>query len=262
MCLIAFAWNAHPRWRLLLAGNRDEFHARPSAPLASWSDAPIYAGRDLEAGGTWLGVDDNGRCSVVTNVRDPRDPQLGRSRGLLALDYLKGAASAEIHARQLLATAAAYRPFNLLTFDATDAFYLGNRPEPRAQWITPGVHGLSNADFNTPWPKTRALMQRLQAWLDAAGGDDLAPLFEALADEHVAADAELPDTGIGLERERWLSSAFIRGEYYGTRASTVVALDHDGCGRVVERRYGPHGRYEGETTLTVGLQASGNMPSR
>jgi uncharacterized protein with NRDE domain len=252
MCLIAFAWNAHPHWRLLLAGNRDEFHARPSAPLARWNDAPIMAGRDLEAGGTWLGVNDSGRCSVVTNVRDPRDPQHGRSRGLLALDYLSGAATAEIHAQQLLTTAAEYRPFNLLTFDATHACYLGNRPEPRAQWITAGVHGLSNADFNTPWPKTRALMKRLQAWLDSDSGDDVSPLFDALADEHVAADAELPDTGVGLERERWLSSAFIRGEQYGTRASTIVALDHQGRGRVIERRFGPNGSHEGETTLSIG----------
>jgi uncharacterized protein with NRDE domain len=252
MCLIAFAWNAHPRWRLLLAGNRDEFHARPSTALACWSDAPILAGRDLEAGGTWLGVSDSGRCSVVTNVRDPRDPQLGRSRGLLALDYLGGAATAEAHAPQLLATASAYRPFNLLTFDATHAYYLGNRPEPRAQEISAGVHGLSNADFNTPWPKTRTLMQRLQAWLDSEHGDNVSPLFEALADQQVAADAELPDTGVGLERERWLSSAFIRGEQYGTRASTIVALDYQGRGWVIERRFGPNGRYEGETILPVG----------
>ncbi|WP_266159707.1 NRDE family protein [Dyella silvatica] len=232
MCLIAFAWNAHPHWRLLLAGNRDEFHARPSAALARWSDMPILAGRDLEAGGTWLGVSDSGRCSVVTNVRDPTDPQLGRSRGLLALDYLGGAASAEVH--------------------ASHAYYLGNRPEPRAQPITAGVHGLSNADFNTPWPKTRILMQRLQAWLDSDSGDDVAPLFDALADEHVAADAELPDTGVGLERERWLSSAFIRGEQYGTRASTIVALDYQGRGWLTERRFGRQGHYEGETTLRVG----------
>lgn len=249
MCLIAFAWNAHPRWHLLLAGNRDEFHARPSAALARWDDAPIIGGRDLEAGGTWLGVTDCGRCCVVTNVRDPRDPQLGVSRGLLATDYLNGNAGAPVHAQQLLRSAAAYRPFNLLTFDAADAFYLGNRPEPRAQAVTPGVHGLSNADFNTPWPKTRALMQRLQHWIDVGDDADFAPLFAALADGKVAPDAQLPDTGIGLARERWLSAAFIRGEAYGTRASTVVAIGHDGHGVIVERRFGPNGRFVGETML-------------
>ncbi|PWK86716.1 NRDE family protein [Fulvimonas soli] len=253
MCLIAFAWNAHPRWRLLLAGNRDEFHARPSAPLARWTDLPIIGGRDLEAGGTWLGVTDAGRCAVVTNVRDPRDPQRGASRGLLATDYLAGAADARAHAQALLATAADYRPFNLLTFDARDAFYLGNRPEPRAQAVTPGIHGLSNADFNTPWPKTRLLMRRLAAWLDAGGEDDFAPLFAALADQTHPPDAELPDTGVGLERERMLSSAFIRGEHYGTRASTVVAIGYDGAGRIVERRFGPEGIFEGESASGIGL---------
>jgi uncharacterized protein with NRDE domain len=257
MCLIAFAWNAHPRWRLLLAGNRDEFHARPSAALARWDDAPITGGRDLEAGGTWLGVTAGGRCCVVTNVRDPRDPQLGVSRGLLATDYLNGSMDAAVHAQQLLRTAAAYRPFNLLTFDAADAFYLGNRPEPRAQAVTPGVHGLSNADFNTPWPKTRALMQRLQHWIGAGDDADFAPLFAALADEQMAPDAQLPDTGIGLERERRLSAAFIRGEAYGTRASTVVAIDHDGRGVIVERRFGPNGHFTGETMLRF---ASSSLP--
>jgi uncharacterized protein with NRDE domain len=254
MCLIAFAWQVHPRWRLLLAGNRDEFHARPSAALARWDEAPVIGGRDLEAGGTWLGATDAGRCCVVTNVRDPRDPQLGVSRGLLATDYLRGAADASVHAQSMLRSAAAYRPFNLLTFDAAQAFYLGNRPEPKAQAVSPGVHGLSNADFNTPWPKTRALMERLQVWLAGSHGrdDDFAPLFAALADEHRAPDELLPDTGVGLERERWLSSAFIRGEHYGTRASTVVAIGHDGWGLLVERRFGPHGRAEGETALSFG----------
>lgn len=253
MCLIAFAWRAHPRWRLVLAGNRDEFHARPSAPLARWDDGVVVGGRDLEAGGTWLGVTDAGRCCVVTNVRDPRDPQLGVSRGLLATDYLKGGADAATHAQVLQAAAADYRPFNLLTFDVHDAFYLGNRPVPKAQKVTPGIHGLSNADFNTPWPKTRALMQRLEAWLATqADDDDVAPLFAALADEHRAPDDQLPDTGVGLERERWLSSAFIRGERYGTRASTIVALGHDGRGVIVERRFGPNGREEGETAMSFG----------
>jgi uncharacterized protein with NRDE domain len=261
MCLIAFAWEAHPRWRLLLVGNRDEFHARPSAALARWADAPIVGGRDLEAGGTWLGVTDGGRCCVVTNVRDPRDPQRGVSRGLLATDYLRGNADAATHAQHLLRTAADYRPFNLLTFDARAAFYLGNRPEPRAQAVTPGVHGLSNADFNTPWPKTRALMQRLRQWIDADGDTDFAPLFEALADERQAPDAQLPDTGVGLERERWLSSAFIRGEQYGTRASTVVAIGHDGHGVIAEHRFGPNGRFDGETLLRFADRAAASTLS-
>lgn len=252
MCLIAFAWQHHPRWRLLLVGNRDEAHARPSAALARWDDLPIIGGRDLEAGGTWLGVTDNGRCCVVTNVRDLADPQLGISRGMLATDYLGTNQTATAHARHLLQAASDYRPFNLLTFDAQDGFYLGNRPAARAQAIEPGVHGLSNADFNTPWPKTRTLMQRLQQWVDDGGDDDFAPLLAALADEQVAPDGVLPETGIGLVRERWLSSAFIRGTDYGTRASTVVAIDHHGCGVIVEHRFGPDGRVAGDSRLSFG----------
>ena len=252
MCLIAFAWNAHPRWRLLLAGNRDESHARPSAALARWDDMPIIGGRDLEAGGSWLGVTDEARCAVVTNVRDPHDPQTGRSRGLLIRDYLVGGTAATEHANELLHDAAGYRPFNLLTFDALAGFYLGNRPQPHAQAVTAGIHGLSNADFDAPWPKTRLLMQRLQRWIDDGGDADFTALFVALADEQVAPDDQLPDTGVGLELERKLSSAFIRGADYGTRASTIVAIDHAGSGVIVERRFGPHGRVLGETMLHLG----------
>ena len=249
MCLIAFAWNSHPRWRLVLAGNRDEYHARPSAGLARWRDAPVIAGRDLGAGGTWLGVTPHGRCGVVTNVRDPRLAQSGLSRGWLVADWLRGAADAAEHARALQAVAADYRPFNLLTFDAQAAYYQGNQPEPSAQAVAPGVHGLSNADFNTPWPKTRQLMARLQAWCDGGAGEDVAPLFAALADEQPAADAELPDTGIGPDRERLLSPAFIRGADYGTRASTVVTIDHAGNGCITERRFGPSGRPDGQANV-------------
>lgn len=249
MCLIAFAWNCHPHWRLVLAGNRDEFHARPSAPLAAWSDVPIIGGRDLEAGGTWLGVTRQGRCAAVTNVRDPSDPQRGQSRGLLAVDFLAGTRDVDTHAGWLKARAADYRPFNLLTFDAQAGYYLGNRPAARAQPIDAGVHGVSNGAFDARWPKTQQLEHRLEAWLATSDHTRFDGLFAALADERIAVDAELPDTGIGLERERWLSSAFIRGEHYGTRASTVVAVAHDGQGIIVERRFGPEGRFDGESRM-------------
>ena len=255
MCVIALAWNTHPRWRLVLAGNRDEFHARPSAPLAHWPDSTITAGRDLEVGGTWLGVTVEGRCSVVTNVRNPRDPQLGLSRGLLVTDYLMRSDDAATHAARLQSVAVDYRPFNLLIFDDAQAFHIGNRPGPQSQAMASGVHGLSNAELDTPWPKTRRLCERMQQWLDTEKSndrtDDFSALFTALADQQGASDAEMPDTGIGLERERWLSSAFIRGDSYGTRASTVVAIDHDGCGVIIERRFGPNGHFDGETVLAI-----------
>ena len=212
----------------------------------------------MEAGGTWLGVTADGRCSVVTNVRNPHDAQTGLSRGLLVTDYLTQSDAAAIHAARLQSVAADYRPFNLLIFDATQAFHMGNRPRPQAQALSSGVHGLSNAELDTPWPKTRRLCERMRQWLDAetsnARADDFSALFNALADQHLAPDTELPDTGIGLERERWLSSAFIRGESYGTRASTIVAIGHDGLGVIIERRFGPNGHFEGETALSISGQ--------
>ncbi|MET0332526.1 MAG: NRDE family protein [Dyella sp.] len=254
MCLIAFTWNCHPRWRLLLIGNRDEYHARPSAPASRWDGgSPIIGGRDLEAGGTWLGVTDDGRVASVTNRRDARLVQHGLSRGLLPVEYLAGAADAQAFTRSLQTRAANFRPFNLLLFDPRQAYYLGNQPGPRAQLITPGVHGLSNADFNTPWPKTRQLMARLQGWIDERDDRNFEPLFAALAERAPAVDSELPDTGIGLELERWLSSAFIVGSDYGTRASTLVAIAHDGSGVLIERRFGPGGVALGESELAFGV---------
>lgn len=251
MCVVAFALNTHPRWRLVLAGNRDEFHARPTAALAHWDDAPgIAAGRDLEAGGTWLGVDARGRCALVTNVRDFSRPQDGLSRGLLASDYLRGDDDALARAHDLVANAGGYRPFNLLLVDPQACAWVGNLPRVRMAAPADGVHVLSNAELDTPWPKAARLGERLRDWLEH-GADGFAALFDALADDTRYPDALLPDTGIGLERERWLSSAFIRGEDYGTRASTVVALDHDGGGMIVERRWGPMGIALGETRLEI-----------
>ncbi|SFW54172.1 NRDE family protein [Luteibacter sp. UNCMF366Tsu5.1] len=252
MCLIAFAWRAHPRWRLVLVGNRDEFHARPTAPLASWDEAPqIVAGRDLEAGGTWAGVGPRGRVSAITNVRDPSASHDGLSRGLLVADYLGASLPAREHAIELMASARDYRPFNLLTFDHEDAYYLGNHPSARAQPVDAGVHGLSNADFNAPWPKTQAIVQRLEAWLAAGHDDDTDALFAMLSDRGGWPDDLLPDTGVGIERERFLSSAFIVGEHYGTRASTVILVDHEDRTAIIERRFGPHGAYLGESRADV-----------
>ncbi|MDQ0009686.1 uncharacterized protein with NRDE domain [Luteibacter jiangsuensis] len=252
MCLIAFAWRAHPRWRLVLVGNRDEFHARPTAPLAPWDEAPqILAGRDLEAGGTWAGVGTQGRAGVITNVRDMSADHSGLSRGLLVADYLGSTLPVRTHAIELMASAKDYRPFNLLTFDRDDAYYLGNHPNARAQPVEPGVHGLSNADFNAPWPKTRALVHRLDEWLKEGKDDDIEALFAMLSDQGRWPDDLLPDTGIGIERERLLSSAFIVGENYGTRASTVILVDHEDRTLIAERRFGPHGVPAGETRLSV-----------
>jgi uncharacterized protein with NRDE domain len=250
MCLIAFAWEAHPRWRLLLLGNRDEAHARPSAALSRWHDAPeTLAGRDLKAGGTWMGVTSDGRAGVVTNVRDPAANLEGVSRGLLVSDYLRARQPAMRYAAALQGNPTHYRPYNLLLFDAGTAVYLGNHPRRRLEQVRPGVHGVSNADFNAPWPKTRTLKARLADWLRESDGNDFEPLFAALADDAEWPDAVLPDTGVGIELERRLSAAFIRGHRYGTRASTLIAVDRAGGGAIIERRFGPDGAAAGQTRL-------------
>lgn len=252
MCVVAFAWNTHPCWRLLLVGNRDEAYARPSAPLARWTDNPaIVGGRDLEAGGTWMGVGDGGRAAVVTNVRDPRASQDGVSRGLLAADFLRAGDGVGAHADALAAHAAEYRPFNLLLFDAHGARFVSNLPQARACVIADGVHGLSNGDLDASWPKVRRATQALQAWLDR-GDDDFIALAAAFADTTQAADADLPDTGIGIEMERTLSPLFLRGARYGTRATTVIALAHDASGCIFERRFGPLGADLGQSMLRLG----------
>lgn len=256
MCVIAFAWNAHPRWRLLLIGNRDELHARPSAPLASWPEEPaLLAGRDLEAGGTWMGVCGPDRACVVTNVRDPRAEMDRASRGLLVTDFLRGTDAAARHAAALEPNAARYRPFNLLLFDHAAARFVSNDPFARVGEIAAGVHGLSNGDLDAPWPKVRRATAALHEWL-AAGTAAFTPLFEALADETIAPDAELPDTGIGLELERRLSPPFVRGERYGTRATTLIALARDGGGVIEEHRFGPNGVARGITALRFGMVES------
>lgn len=252
MCVLALAWNVHPRWRLLLIGNRDEAHARPSAPLHAWLDDPaLLAGRDLEAGGTWMGVHAPGRMAVVTNVRDPAAAKDGASRGLLVSDYLRGTQTADRHAAVLTADAARYRPFNLLLFDGASAHFVSNRPSVRGQTIADGVHGLSNGALDAPWPKVRRATAALEHWL-AAGEAGFASLFAALADTSPAADAELPDTGVGLELERQLSPVFVRGERYGTRATTLVAMDRAGGGCIIEHRFGPRAEPQGQTELRFG----------
>jgi uncharacterized protein with NRDE domain len=247
MCLIAVAVDAHPRWRFVLAGNRDEFHARPTAAAGFLDpEEATYGGRDLQAGGGWLQVARDGRVAAVTNVRLGRAESSPRSRGALVADFVAGTATASAYLEALQPHVSAFGRFNLLLWDGT-AHYASNHPAHRARVLVPGVHAVSNADLDTPWPKTEALRGAMARWLSTAdrrtpreGGDLLEPLFAALADPREAPDAALPDTGVGLEWERRLSASFIRGEAYGTRASTVVLVGDDGLW-FEERSFGPGG---------------------
>ena len=256
MCVLALGWKSHPRWPLVLAGNRDERHDRPAAALARWDEAPeVLGGRDLEAGGTWLGVSERGRLAVVTNLRGfgaPR-PQ-APSRGLLVRDLLTGRGRyAAVRQDEL----AAFSPMNLILVEGGNASFMTNKPAAAILPLAPGLHGLANGELDDPWPKTRQLKAALAAWFEA-GDDEPDALFAALADRTPAPDAELPSTGLGLERERLASPVFIAGDVYGTRCSTVVRVNSDGEGEILERRCGAGGAPLGATALTF-IWPSGSL---
>jgi uncharacterized protein with NRDE domain len=250
MCLLIAAYEAHPDYRFVLVGHRDEFHVRPSAPLGWWADdARVLAGRDLQAGGTWLGVTREGRLGVVTNVRVPGEARPeAPSRGLLVTDFLRDDRPPQAFAARLATRADDYAGFNLLTYDGSSLAYCSNRPGPREQRLSPGIYGLSNAQLDTPWPKLVRARDRVR---DVLRAGPLRPerLFAALADRRPASDDELPDTGIGTDLERLLSSPFVVSPDYGTRCTTLVLAGRDGTIRVEERRYAADGGTTGRTTI-------------
>ncbi len=246
MCLLVFAWNLHPRYRLIFAGNRDEFHDRPAAPMAWWDDHPhILGGRDLQAGGTWLAVSRRGRFGVVTNFRDMQRPLPGApSRGHLITGYLVGESDGDAFTKEIQATAATFGGFNLLLADDEAMVYASNRSPEFSHTVPAGVHGLSNHLLDTPWPKL-ALTRRRFEQLIAAEEPSLPDLFAMLSDRTPAQDELLPDTGVGPEWERLLSSPFIVSERYGTRCSTVLRMGRDGRVEIRERRFDATGRISG-----------------
>jgi uncharacterized protein with NRDE domain len=224
MCLIVLAWRCAPEHALVLAANRDEYHARPAAPAHWWTDFPVYGGRDLAAGGTWLGVAADGRWAAVTNVRDPRRARAdGASRGALTTGFLGGALAAAEYAAAMHTARESYRDFNLLVGDRDEAWYVGSRTGgPRR--LDPGIHALSNAELGTPWPKVERARAGLVAALAAGSEDVVSRLWPLLADRTPADDAMLPDTGVGIAMERALSPVFIDLPGYGTRASSVLSI--------------------------------------
>jgi len=258
MCLLVLAWMKHPRYRLVAAANRDEFHDRPSAPLAWWTDeARVLAGRDLRAGGTWMGVARGGRFGVITNFRDLEAPPApdAPSRGALVPRYLAGGDAPGPYLARLNGTAAGFAGFNLLVGDARELCYLSNRDEGGPRELPGGVYGLSNHRLDTPWPKLVRSRERLVRALEA-GEPALDDLFAILADREVPDDEARPDTGLPRDFERALSSPFVLHERYGTRCSTVLLAAHDGHTVVCERRFDAGGRLTGATRLEFDAEAA------
>lgn len=245
MCLAVFAIDAHPDWPLIVVANRDEFHARPTEAMQPWSDAPtVLAGRDLQAGGTWLGIGASGRLALLTNVRDPQNNKAhAPSRGQLAEGFLRGEQSAHDYLANLASQADRFNGFNLVMVDASQcAWHASNHQEPFARPITAGVHGLSNALLNTPWPKTARTTRALAQLLAVTTAFNPGALCEILHDTTQAPDHLLPQTGISIPRERLLSSPFIVSPDYGTRCTTLVLRHRSGAYWVQEDTYSPDGQ--------------------
>ncbi len=248
MCIVAFAWQSHPRWKLIAIGNRDEMHARPAEPLGRWDSAThLLAGRDVEAGGTWLGLSEQGRFAVVTNVSGHGTPDSTKnSRGDLLKDFLSGDGP---YSDVPAADFSDFNPFNLITVVGDQALVHSNRPDSVSHGLEPGLYGLSNGPLDRPWPKSGYLNNFMQQWLDKdAEHPEL--LLDALLDEktHHSQQETPSDKGSAFEPE--YSPIFIRNPVYGTRCSTVVAVDHNGEGSMVERRYAPSGQSTGQTALS------------
>ena len=258
MCLLVLAWRVHARYRLVVAANRDEFHARAATPLAKWPpSADLLAGRDLRSQGTWLGIDRERRFGVVTNFRElqPARPA-APSRGQLVPDYL-GARRGEAPARAadflaaLEPRSAAWSGFNLLLSDADSLWYASNRTTPFARELRPAVYGLANESLDTPWPKLQRVRSGFEAWLREAPAE-VEGLFGLLADRTPAGD--LAETHTGALPQEWaraLSAPFVLHPEYGTRCSTVLLLEDDGRLQLAERRFDPAGRLSGETEFRL-----------
>jgi uncharacterized protein with NRDE domain len=238
MCLLVLAYRCHPEFPLIVAANRDEFFRRPTASADFWDDhSEILAGRDLEQGGTWMGINKTGRFAALTNVRDPRAFRPGaKSRGLIVSNFLTCKKTPAEFLMQLANECDDYNGFNLILGDKNLLFYF-NSVTKKTIALAPGIHGLSNDQLDTPWPKVIHAKAGLEQSLSKPSAQLEAALLALLHDNTKAADSELPDTGVGIEKERWLSPIFIRTKEYGTRCSTLLLSRRDGEIQYIERTF-------------------------
>lgn len=258
MCLLVLAWRAHPRFRLIVAANRDEYHARPTAPMAVWKEAPnILAGRDLSAQGTWLAVDRQRRFGIVTNFRDVQAKRPDApSRGGLIPDWLQQGVAPAAFLGQIEPNAQRYAGFNLLLNDADSLHYASNRAPRFSRALEPGVYGLSNLLLDTPWPKLTRVRGEFTQWLaeQAATAPMAVPdeaherLFAMLADRRRSLpDAPARARALPAEWVEVLSSPFVVHPLFGTRCSTLVMIGYDGSLWVQERRFAASGEATGQS---------------
>ena len=267
MCLILIAHHAHPRYRVVVASNRDEFFRRPTAGADYWPQAPhVLGGRDIEKGGTWMGVDREARWAAITNYRDGERPDpAARSRGELVANYLRARSIApQTYVSSAWDAAAFYPGFNLLVGDLHELHYVSNRDEAPIM-LAAGVYGLSNGLLDAPWPKVERGKLALREGLARADAPDrlIDTLLYGLSDRSLAADHMLPDTGIDRRWEKQLSAAFIQAPGYGTRASTVLLVEQDGEVHFRERSFAESGEVIAERRFRFALaQSRASTPGR
>ena len=247
MCLILIAYQQHPDYPLIIAANRDEFFQRPTCPAEFWEDYPdILAGRDLEKGGTWLGINKSGCMAAVTNYREPSAEKSGLlSRGSLVKDYLQGDLSAKVYLNGLTDRRDHYDGFNLFAGDKEGLWFISSYMKtPRV--LQPGVHGIGNGELDTPWPKVVLGTKVLSDLLEKDTELEPEALFSLLADRTIPDDIQLPDTGVGTQLERMLAPIFVSGGHYGTRSSTVLLCHVSGQINFTERCFDVAGQ-QGKT---------------
>lgn len=239
MCIVNFHFQNHPKYKLIVAANRDEFYKRPTGKLHFWKDKPnILAGRDLEANGTWLGMSIDGKFATLTNYRDIKyfNQNDKRSRGDIVTNFLTDNVHPELYLQQLHERRDEYNGFNVIVGDADSLYYYGNE-QGKIVKIKPGTHSLSNQLLNTPWPKVKRAKTLLGDYVNNNKAVDPEDLFTILKNDMIAPDEDLPDTGVGLPLERDLSPIFIRTDGYGTRVSTVILITHDNEVHYIERTF-------------------------
>jgi len=255
MCLILFAHHATPQYKLVVIANRDEYHQREAKPAAFWQDSPdIFGGIDCSAGGSWLSVDKKGRFAAITNIRKPpfiKDSPL--SRGEIISQFLSGEQTAEEFMSELKKKDHLYGLFNLLLFDNTGLWHYSSDTH-QSQAIAKGIHGLSNAHLNTPWPKLARSQAALKQQLSSTLIDDN-QLLSIMQSTERPSDGDLPNTGVSLEFERFLSSVFIQGDDYGTRCTTLLTIDHKNVMKFTELTYNVKGIESARVQQVINLQA-------
>lgn len=239
MCLIAFSVDENPKYKVILAANRDEFYNRPTRKAQYWEKEGfpnILAGKDLEAGGTWMGINKNGKWAALTNYRDPKNiKENAPSRGDLVLEYLKNDLDADSYIEKIKLHSNSYNGFNILLGKGSDILHFSNENDMVSK-ISPGIHGVSNALLDTSWPKLNAAKEDLKQ-VTLNEDFDTEDLFRLLKNDAKAPDENLPSTGIPYEWEKAISSVFIKTENYGTLCSTLLLIDHHGKAEFIERRY-------------------------